>query len=329
MSNTLQMIHPSYQLNPGDMFQVEIEKVMYGTGVQKQKDPTKHAVKRAIGGLDANEKRAREANAGAKAVEVEAEAEETEKAEAVEEAAAEVDEEAELAVQVHRVKVLLRTVRDIIRGDTKNFSAKQIIQLRVFRDYAKRLLARPNASASELSNESVIHEIQSQIQTLRALPAFRKADPIFEEEVEEEVSVEETSEQKKQREMKQQKRFEFKKQVLDKGLEGIADPELKERAYNILKTENLTKQEVRRLAQIMRKDAENPYDESKPYLTPWQPRPFMSAFAFIPRYLEVNPNICAAVYLRHPVARKGMAEVPTPFNYLTNQLAHNWYLERG
>jgi ribosomal protein S15P/S13E len=31
------MVHPSYQLNPGDMFQVEVEKVLYGTG--QQHDP--------------------------------------------------------------------------------------------------------------------------------------------------------------------------------------------------------------------------------------------------------------------------------------------------
>ncbi|CAN9365798.1 unnamed protein product [Alternaria alternata] len=63
-----------------------------------------------------------------------------------------------------------------------------------------------------------------------------------------------------------------------------------------------------------------------PYATPWRPRDYMSAFAFIPRYLEVNQNICAAVYLRHPVARPGLAEVPTPFHIETGQLAFNWYL---
>ncbi|ORY11033.1 hypothetical protein BCR34DRAFT_484732 [Clohesyomyces aquaticus] len=72
----------------------------------------------------------------------------------------------------------------------------------------------------------------------------------------------------------------------------------------------------------------NKRDPSKPYLTPWRPRDYMSAFAFIPRYLEVNQNICAAVYLRHPVARPGLAEVPTPFSYETGQLAFNWYLRR-
>lgn len=65
-----------------------------------------------------------------------------------------------------------------------------------------------------------------------------------------------------------------------------------------------------------------------PYATPWRPRDYMSAFAFIPRYLEVNQNICAAVYLRHPVARPGLGEVPTPFSIETGQLAFNWYLRR-
>ncbi|KAF3918604.1 hypothetical protein AA313_de0202836 [Arthrobotrys entomopaga] len=60
----------------------------------------------------------------------------------------------------------------------------------------------------------------------------------------------------------------------------------------------------------------------------WQPRRFMNLFAFIPRYLEVNHNICHAVYLRHPVARSGSAEIPNPFNNETMQLAYNWYLRR-
>jgi len=72
-----------------------------------------------------------------------------------------------------------------------------------------------------------------------------------------------------------------------------------------------------------------PHDPTKPYLTPWRPRPFIGPFAFIPRYLEVNQRICAAVYLRHPVARPGMSEVPTPFPSSIGQLAYNWYLRRG
>lgn len=72
----------------------------------------------------------------------------------------------------------------------------------------------------------------------------------------------------------------------------------------------------------------NPVDESKPYATPWTPREYMSAFAFIPRYLEVNQNICAAVYLRHPVAKPGLSEVPTPFPEQANANAFAWYLRR-
>lgn len=66
----------------------------------------------------------------------------------------------------------------------------------------------------------------------------------------------------------------------------------------------------------------------KPYALPWMPREYLSAFAFIPRYLEVNQNICAAVYLRHPVARPGSAEVPTPFPEGINANAFAWYLRR-
>ncbi|KAK6343370.1 mitochondrial 37S ribosomal protein nam9 [Orbilia blumenaviensis] len=60
----------------------------------------------------------------------------------------------------------------------------------------------------------------------------------------------------------------------------------------------------------------------------WKPKRFMNLFAFIPRYLEVNHHICHAVYLRHPVARSGDAEVPNPFNNEMMQLAYNWYLRR-
>ena len=89
-----------------------------------------------------------------------------------------------------------------------------------------------------------------------------------------------------------------------------------------------TKEQIKAIREAMAREAENPVDESKPYATPWTPRPYMSAFAFIPRYLEVNHNICSAVYLRHPVARPRLAEVPSPFPPEIQQLAFNWYLRR-
>ncbi|TGZ84398.1 alpha-L RNA-binding motif-containing protein [Ascodesmis nigricans] len=71
------------------------------------------------------------------------------------------------------------------------------------------------------------------------------------------------------------------------------------------------------------------YDPDVPYRTPWKPRNFLSAFAFIPKYLEVNHNTGHAIYLRHPVARPGQSEVPTPFDHETHRLAYNWWLRSG
>jgi hypothetical protein len=97
---------------------------------------------------------------------------------------------------------------------------------------------------------------------------------------------------------------------------------------SISSTESLSEEESETLREALIEARENPIDLRKPYATPWRPRPFMSAFAFIPKYLEVNQNICSAVYLRHPVARPGLAEVPTPFWEEVNQLAFTWYLRR-
>lgn len=93
-------------------------------------------------------------------------------------------------------------------------------------------------------------------------------------------------------------------------------------------TSELTEDEFEVLRRALIQMRDNPIDHSKPYATPWRPRDYMSAFAFIPRYLEVNHNICAAVYLRHPVARPGRTEVPTPFNENISTGAFAWYLRR-
>lgn len=111
---------------------------------------------------------------------------------------------------------------------------------------------------------------------------------------------------------------------------GTVDPSLQ--AQVVAKTgadvTDVPQKDLSTLAKALREVRENPIDASKPYATPWRPRPYMSAFAFVPRYLEVNHNICSAVYLRHPVARPGLAEVPSPFGAESSQLAYNWYLRR-
>ncbi|CCG81980.1 37S ribosomal protein NAM9 [Taphrina deformans PYCC 5710] len=58
------------------------------------------------------------------------------------------------------------------------------------------------------------------------------------------------------------------------------------------------------------------------------PKPYMSAFAFIPSYLEVSFETCSAVYLRDPVARPGFTEVPSPHVAGVHALAANFY-QRG
>ena len=91
---------------------------------------------------------------------------------------------------------------------------------------------------------------------------------------------------------------------------------------------SLNPAQMRVLRDALKQARENPIDPSKPYATPWRPREYMSPFAFVPGYLEVHQKVCSAVYLRHPVARPGLAEVPTPFQSETLGLAHNWYLRR-
>ncbi|KAK7422238.1 hypothetical protein QQX98_001761 [Neonectria punicea] len=329
----VKMVHPSYQLNPGDMFQVEIEKVLYGTGEQRREKadaPLKQSIKSRKKLEDDAVERLRNKKAGAsaetKATAGEAAEGEGEGAEG-EVVASELSAEDELYLQTGRLRRLRRSAREILQGDLKNLSAKQKKELRLFRDSAQRLLSRPEDS--RMDSQELIRQLRDQIANLQSLPVFKKADPTPEVEAATGEPKQETPEEKKQREDRLEKKQKFQKRVLEKGLEGLQSEKDRVWAHRIMSTTELSNEEIRRLATVLRNDEENPIDESKPYATPWRPRPYMSAFAFIPRYLEVNPNICAAVYLRHPVARKGMAEVPTPFGYLTNQLAHNWYLGRG
>jgi hypothetical protein len=326
------------------MFQVDVEKVMYGTGVQKPAQ----AHQRLRENLEARQKKAEQAYQNAikkaassaekpaeSAAEAEAEGDKPEaNAEAAEgETAASLTPEAEWQLKNKALKALLKDVKKLLKNNPKDLTAKEKKQLRLFRADAKRFLSHPEKS--EADPAELIDELQLQMKSHELLrESFEKldlkesqehdqAEAAAEAEAEgaQAAAKEETKAQHKQPEVNRERQIE-------KGLEGLSE-EQKTKAKRIMGDASLSREEMRKLAQMLRYDEENPIDDSKPYATPWRPRPYMSAFAFIPRYLEVNPNICAAVYLRHPVARKGMAEVPTPFSYLTSQLTHNWYLERG
>lgn len=334
------MVHPSYQLNPGDMFQVDIEKVMYGTGVQKAAD----AHKRLHENLEARQKKADKAlqnavkklggNATAEQAAAEGETEgekpeaDVEAAEgeaAASEDAGSLTPEAQWKLNNRALKFLLKDVKKILKNNPKELSAKEKKQLRLFRADAKRFLSHPEKSEADVVE--LIDELQLQMKSHELMrESFEKLD-LKEGQVENAAEAEVEAVEATSQEGEAQPAVNREREV-EKGLEGLSD-EQKTKAKKIIGDAKLSKEEMRKLARLLQMDEENPVDDSKPYATPWRPRPYMSAFAFIPRYLEVNPNICAAVYLRHPVARKGMAEVPTPFSYLTSQLTHNWYLERG
>lgn len=334
------MIHPSYQLNPGDMFQVEIDKVMYGTGQQK----AVQGDKRLAENLEARKKKAdafykaaidkaSTAEATAEGEEVNAEAASAEEATEQQSEAAEdassgpgleaLNPEETWKLNNRALKFLLKDVKKILKNNPKDLAAKEKKQLRLFRADAKRFLSHPEDSALDV--QELMEELQLQMKSHELMrESFEKLTitPVSSDAAAEAPAAEvETASEGQQPEHNRQRQ-------IDKGLDGLTE-EQKEKAVRIMGQSQLSREEMRKLARLLKYDEENPVDDSKPYATPWRPRPFMSAFAYIPRYLEVNPNICAAVYLRHPVARKGMGEVPTPFSYLTNQLTHNWYLERG
>ncbi|SCU96041.1 LANO_0E12266g1_1 [Lachancea nothofagi CBS 11611] len=70
-------------------------------------------------------------------------------------------------------------------------------------------------------------------------------------------------------------------------------------------------------------------DPSKPYFTPWKPRPFLSPFAILPHHIEVSFKTCHAVYLRDPVARPGQSEVISPFGLPVHERAYMYYVRNG
>lgn len=342
------MVHPSYQLNPGDLFQVDPEKVLYGTGVQK----AQQGDSRLRENLEARQKKAEQAyqnavkktsgataegetegqKAGSEAAAVDGEAAEGEAAEgeaAAAEDAGSLTPEAQWQLNNRALKFLLKDVKKILKNNPKDLTAKEKKQLRLFRADAKRFLSQPEKSEGNVVE--LIEELQLQMKSHELMrESFEKlslTENQAQEQPEAEAEAGAESANTAVKEGEQQSELSRERQV-EKGLEGLSD-EQKTKAKKIMGDAQLSREEMRKLARLLQYDEENPIDDSKPYATPWRPRPYMSAFAFIPRYLEVNPNICAAVYLRHPVARKGMGEVPTPFSYLTSQLTHNWYLERG
>jgi ribosomal protein S4 len=259
------MPYPGYQLNPGDMFQVEPSSVMFATGAPKTNSSVARRVVKEKAAARAEE---REQNPVRPASQTSTTPESTR------------DEPSPTELKKH-LQTLMEQVDDVLAEDVK---AKDKQKFRTLRQSVKKAIG-----LWRTANPETISTLDAQFDFLKAQIAERTAsnnnssrhDPSAAEPL---ISEED---QAKLRSAFEKLRFE---------------------------TEHTS--------------AWNRRNPTVPYATPWRPRDYMNAFAFIPRYLEVNQNVCAAVYLRHPVARPGLAEVPTPFHIETGQLAFNWYLRR-
>ncbi|KAL8782941.1 MAG: hypothetical protein Q9213_004997 [Squamulea squamosa] len=271
--NGKQMIYPGYLLNPGDMFQVEPERVMFATGASKDAGERR-------AGRKARQKLQTSATKPQDSLSSESDPvptiEDPPPTAAVEERSSD-DTKETLQSLLSQARSLLTTP-----SSASNLSGKRKQDLRAFQRLLKSILSRSRGQGifpqqSTTLTDSLDAQLQELTQKLNLNPA-----PLPDEKV---------------------------------------DP-------RDLGPETLTPENSSLLRKALTEARENPIDVTKPYATPWRPRPYMSAFAFIPRYLEVHHRICSAVYLRHPVARPGLAEVPTPFGNDVNALSFNWYLRR-
>lgn len=257
------MKYPGYLLNPGDMFQVDPERVLFATGAKKDPQAIEDATKAAEDSEPA------EASAAADA-DTAAEGQST-----PEEPSAEATDVAGPADAAKSERADLKDLRDRVKHFLKtsfgDLSAKQKQSLRSLSKDIKTAMSKTKGAGEDVDSLSSLF---SQLEVNSSDPDSERNDP------------------------------------------------------DAVDEQGLTRSERQRLSELLADEAENPWDPDKPYATPWRPRPFMAPFVFVPRYLEVNQKICSAVYLRHPVARAGKAEVPSPWGEMINELAFNWYLRR-
>jgi hypothetical protein len=268
------MKYPGYLLNPGDMFQVNTERVMYATGAKKE--PLSKASREKFMKIKASDK---EKSSEDSKAETEKESESANNSEATQ--IPETKEGVSTLNNKKTLRNLLSAATEMLESEKENLTGRKKQAMRRFRRAIKHILSKrwPTDVASDAAkiHEDSLTDLYTQYTTLKArlFPPKESSVKLSSQSVEALTPIQE--------------------KLLEKALE---------------------------------RAKENPIDHTKPYATPWRPRDYMSPFAFIPRYLEVNQNICAAVYLRHPVVRAGLAEVPSPFDFTTNQLAFNWYLRR-
>ena len=303
--NGKKMIYPGYQLNPGDMFSVDPDKVLYATGEKKYRKNKVTSVEDRKANLE--ERRKARAEAGARQKEEEAQDQESDDSEATASAleASEAQETTDESPDNHEklkkeLKVLMERAQRVLEDSKRNLSGKQLQALRGFSRSIKKTMSKLRG-IEEDQVEDTLEGLETSLAEILT--------KISQEDLPKDVALD-TAEAAEQRDQAAESQS--------------SNPQMQNG-----RTDNFrARKDAELLHAALERARANPTDVSKPYATPWKPREFMSAFAFIPRYLEVNQNICSAVYLRHPVARPGLAEVPTPFHGETLGLAFNWYLRR-
>ncbi|KAL2808505.1 hypothetical protein BJX63DRAFT_409215 [Aspergillus granulosus] len=327
--NGKKMRYPGYLLNPGDMFQVDPERVMFATGAPKNKFDRREA---RLEKKKAEEEAAKQAEAEQEAAEESKEGE----AEAEAKEPEPLDTRKTLQQMISQAKNIMADNKDVLAGKRKQ-------ELRGFQKAVRRVMSRSNNTSQLLTDnlEAQFSEILSLLNAKQASKKDRKDTKKTDSEAASESKDAEGAEATETAATEATKNAEATEPA--KAAEGAVpaadEPKPSEALTEAFRqaaqnpeekvdTSELTDEEVEVLKRALVQMRDNPVDSSKPYATPWRPRDYMNAFAFIPRYLEVNQNICAAVYVRHPVARPGFSEVPTPFGEEVSTGAYHWYLRR-
>ena len=301
--NGKKMIYPGYQLNPGDMFSVDPEKVLYGTGASKYRKG------KAISYEDVQAKNMAQKITAEERAKEERAAEELEGEEG-EAGVATLESDEDREVMSTRpenyddpkkaLKSLVTRAQRILDDSARKISGKRQQELRLFSRSIRKTMSKLRGIEEDKVEDTIEGLETSLAEILTKIP---------QEDMPKDVALDTPEAAERQDQITESQ---------------SSNPQIQDGKIDNYRA----RKDAELLHAALERARENPIDVSKPYATPWRPRAFMSAFAFIPRYLEVNQNVCSAVYLRHPVARPGLAEVPTPFHGETLGLAFNWYLRR-
>lgn len=99
------------------------------------------------------------------------------------------------------------------------------------------------------------------------------------------------------------------------------------RAIRFLQTPDSKKERLRPSKEPALADTKSESESDTEALTPFSLPDYSYPNIFIPAYIEVSFLTCSAIYVRHPTARPGYSEIPTPYDADGEivRLAWEWY----